>query len=376
MLSLFSILLLLSLAYSAALLYLRQGLSNLKYEHNRNELSASVIIAARDEAANIKACLNCVLRQEEPPQNYEVIVIDDRSEDETASIVRRLTKQHNNLRLLKIEDETAGISPKKRALQMGIQNSRGEIIVTTDADCFPGPQWLNQLMQQFAPEVGLVAGYNPYIVKKGPAQTFRKILALDYFAMAAVAAAGAGLNFPLSCSGGNLAYRKKLYEALGGFANTASMISGDDDLFLERVRDETNWQIRYSVTPETFVPTLPPESLFEFFHQRFRYASKGRYYAPKVVAGLLAVYLLSAGLTVGMLLCLFLPEIRLGVFSVFLLKSAAEFYFLKKAGAIFRQKFALHIYLLTALLHPCYIVLAVLGGQFAGFTWKGKRHRR
>ena len=364
------LLLALALAYAGALLYLKKGLARLTAGANKTQPLMSVLIAARDEEENIEDCLRCVLGQNYPA--FEVIVIDDRSSDGTPAIVSEWQERYPNLRLLQIRDDAPGMSPKKRALQLGIEQSRGEIIVTTDADCLPGPNWLAGLARHFDPKVGLVAGYNPYVMKDGPASLFHEALALDYFAMAAVAAASAGLGFPLSCSAGNLAYRRRVYEKLGGFGKPGALASGDDDLFMQRVREETRWRLRDAVSPAPFVSQAPPEGLRDFLQQRFRYASKGRAYSGPVVAGLAGVFLLNLALALGLALSLIVPEMLSWVIPGFLLKAAAEFAFLRGAGRVFGHGVSLGIFALTATAHPFYLVIAVLGGQFGGFEWKGR----
>lgn len=365
---------LLTTVYVLVLILLRTGLRNLKAGTSRKQPNVSVIIAARNEEKNIHACLTAILAQSYPKQKLEIIVIDDRSEDRTAEIVKNFAASHTQIKLLQIQEPSLHLAPKKRAIDSGIRHATGEIIVTTDADCEPGAFWIIELMKYFEPDVGLVAGFNPYKNGHFKKPLCHQMLALDYFAMACVAAASAGFGYPISCSGGNLAYRKKVYLQLGGFKKISNWISGDDDFFLEQVREKTPWKIRYATNPQTFVPTVPPENLKDFVHQRIRYASKGSHYKLPVTLGLISVYLLNLLMTIGLIITLFNHKILPIWFAGFLGKTLAEFVLLKKGVKVFSLKFNLSTFFLTEVLHPIYIVLAGFLAQFKDFQWKGEEY--
>jgi hypothetical protein len=228
-------------------------------------------------------------------------------------------------------------------------------------------------MRHFQPEVGMVAGFTPYHTGDRHGTRWQKILALDYFSMASVAAAAAGLGYPVSCCGGNLAYRKSVYHQVGGFRHIAGWISGDDDLFLEQIREQTGWQIRYMTEKETYVPTHPPENFGAFCQQRIRYASKGARYTSPVVAALFAVYSLNLMLVVGGVMAVFSVFWTLPALAAWLLKTTAERRFLITAKTVFDYHFDRQTFWLTAILHPAYITFAGLLGQFFDFHWKGER---
>ncbi|MFQ6116442.1 MAG: glycosyltransferase, partial [bacterium] len=319
-------------------------------------------------------CLTATLNQTYPRNKYEIIVIDDRSEDNTAEIVRNVAVHHEQISLFQIKNSSSHLAPKKRAIDLGIRHASGEIIVTTDADCQPGLYWLPEMVKYFDSDVGVVTGFNPYRTKNSNKPLFHGMLAVDYFAMACVAAASAGLGLPVSCSGGNLAYRKQVYLQVGGFQNIHGWISGDDDFFLEQVRENTTWKIRYAVNPATFVSTEPPEDLKEFIHQRIRYASKCRHYKAPMTLGLVGIYLLNLLLLLGLFVLPFIPKLFPIWLFGFFTKVLAEYKFLRTGQRIFQIQFNPYVFFLTAVLHPVYIVLSGFLGQFANFQWKGEQY--
>jgi len=364
------------LCYIFALQKLTNGIGPPRKGKNRKLHTVSVIIPARNEELHIGRCLQALLQQDYPFQLLQILVIDDRSEDRTAEVVKQYSCMSRTIELIQIKETKPGFSPKKNALHEGIQHVTGEIIFTTDADCIPGPHWISQTMLFFEAGTGMVAGYNPYKILSTNENSFTEMLNLDYFAMAAVAAACANLNYPVSCTGGNLAYRKLVYEETGGFAQFSNLPSGDDDLFMQQVREKTKWQIRYSTNPQTFVPTEPPTSFKEFVLQRIRYASKGRFYAKPVSLTLMAVYLLNLILVVISALTIVDLNFLAPAITGFFIKSIAELIFLKKAANIFSYKFRKVTFWLTAFLHPLYITIAGLLGQVSGFSWKGENYAR
>jgi cellulose synthase/poly-beta-1,6-N-acetylglucosamine synthase-like glycosyltransferase len=127
----------------------------------------SIIIAARNEAYNIAGTLQSLLAQDYPRDLMEIIVVDDRSEDDTSEIAIKFSKNDNRIKLVRQSEITKGISPKKQALEKGIEASSGEIILTTDADCYHDPGWIRALVSAMTPEVGMVIGqarFTPPIV--------------------------------------------------------------------------------------------------------------------------------------------------------------------------------------------------------------------
>jgi cellulose synthase/poly-beta-1,6-N-acetylglucosamine synthase-like glycosyltransferase len=359
----------LTFLYAVALLKLQGGFKNLKAGQNKTQPNVSVVIAARNEEDTIGCCLAAVLNQTYPKHKLEIIVIDDRSEDGTFEAIQKLAGANGQIKLLQIKDRSAHLAPKKRAIDLGIQNASGEIIVTTDADCQPGPEWISKLIKHFEPNVGMVAGFNPY--KTENPSLFYQMLSLDYFAMASVAAASAGLNYPLSCTGGNLAYRKTVYLETGGFTKFSNWVSGDDDFFLEQIRENSNWEICYATNPKTSVPTAPPETFKDFVQQRIRYASKAGHYSPKVTLGLVGIYLMNLLILIGPILSIVKPQILLVWLTGWAFKTLSEFIFLKRGEKKFQTKFKSTVFLLAAVMHPIYIVLAGLLGQVSNFSWKG-----
>jgi cellulose synthase/poly-beta-1,6-N-acetylglucosamine synthase-like glycosyltransferase len=270
--------------YALVILALMIGIRRLRQSGFEETPFVSVIVAARNEEARIAGLLECLVRQDYP--QYEIIVINDRSSDRTSAIVEQFQKQHPRLRKLDITLLSQDMPSKKHALAQGIAACKGEILMFTDADCLPPSSWISLLVRGFEKNVGLVAGYSPYRLERHSATATRSFIATllrnfvqyEEFKGAIWSAGSIGLNRGWLCTGRSLAYRRVVYEEVGGFENIKHSVSGDDDLFLQMVRRNTSWQIRYVTSPGSFVPTYPPPTFGEFVRQRTRHFSAGKYF--------------------------------------------------------------------------------------------------
>lgn len=343
---------------------------------NKNEdnsaLKVSVIITARNEEKNLPGLIECLKDQHIENLDVEFILVNDRSEDATAQIINSITGTSQLFKAIHIEERISGYGPKKRAIDTAIKQANGDIILLTDADGRPGKYWVKSMVSYFLNGADMVIGYAPYKVHKSDG-IFKKMLALEYFSIASIALASAATGFPITCVGTNMAYRKKVYQELDGFGEYKSFISGDDDLFLTRVREAGNYKIDYATDKQCHVFNNPPKSLNQFVNQRLRYASKGFNYPLKVTL-MLATYVvfnivLLAGLILGILSSV---QLLLLTLTCFLLKSLFEIIFLKKAADTLGDRRFLKYYFPASLLHIPYILFFGILGQLKIFKWAEK----
>jgi len=280
-----SLLLLFSAAfYLVVHIGLITGLKRCRQSKSTFQPLVSVIVAARDEENTIGLLLDCLLKQ--AYTNLEIIIVNDRSTDRTADIIADFQSKNPAIKRIDITSVSNDMPAKKNALIAGIESSKGEILCFTDADCFPPPAWVQELVRQFEPEVGLVAGYSPYMIPVEKAVTngilknmLFKFIGYEEFRAAIWSSGAIGWNIGWLCTGRNLAYRRKVYDEVGGFEKIKQSISGDDDLFLQLVRKQTEWKIRYLKAKENFVPTLPPVSFNAFVEQRKRHFSASKIFS-------------------------------------------------------------------------------------------------
>jgi cellulose synthase/poly-beta-1,6-N-acetylglucosamine synthase-like glycosyltransferase len=359
-----------SLLYGAILLVCTIALILYRSPRSSAQPFVSVVISARNEAERIGTCLEALARQSYPRDRYEVIVVDDRSDDDTASVVRRFERRLPALTVLRIDTPDPDMAPKKFAIQTGIQAARGRIILCTDADCRPEPKWIESMTACFTESVGMVIGYSPIDPSRG-LSVLQPFVALDSLALASLACASALWKKPVTATGRSLAYRREVFDEVGGFRSIGRFISGDDDLLLQLVR-KTHWSVAYCT--ESLVPTDPPSGYRQFMHQKIRQASKGRHYTPGTIATLVWIYFFNLSLVLWAPWGWWHGEPLAAM--PLLIKLIADFGLLMTGGIRFRRLRFLLAYPLIGLLHPLYIVVFGAWGQFGKFEWKDQEHAR
>jgi cellulose synthase/poly-beta-1,6-N-acetylglucosamine synthase-like glycosyltransferase len=281
-----------SLAYGFVLLGFVRGIRALRKFHRAAIAawpSVSVILPARNEAEVVERTLLSLFDQDYPG-DWQIVVVDDRSTDDTPFILARLACMNDRLSVVTVT-EPAPRSPKKNALALGIKQSQGEIIVTTDADCEYDAGWLRSMVSHMSEDVGVVAGLTVFDLPVEDVPAWQKIQWLDFVAQQFLAAGAIGAGVPSSCNGSNLAYRREVYNSISGFGKSAAIVSGDDVLFAQRVAKLTSWKVAYATERESVVRSLPVLTIGEMFYQRIRWASKGLSYRRSMLFFLTGMYI-------------------------------------------------------------------------------------
>ncbi len=234
----------------------------------------SVIICARNEADNLQKFLPSVLEQDYP--DFEVIVVNDSSEDNTDEILKLFKAKYAHLRSTFVPIGTRIISSKKLALSLGIKAASHEHILLTDADCCPmSKNWISSMIRNFTPETDIVLGYGAYFEEKS---FLNKLITFDTLFIALQYLGMAYAKKPYMAVGRNLAYRKSVFLKNGGFARTLKFSAGDDDLFINRVANKTN--IRIEASPESITHSTPKKTLKKWHSQKERHLSVAKQYSP------------------------------------------------------------------------------------------------
>lgn len=232
----------------------------------------SVIICARNEIDNLRLNLGSILEQDYP--DFEVVVVNDCSNDGSDWYLRDLSAQYKRLKVVTIEDHPRFKHGKKFAVTLGIKAAKNENLLFTDADCKPASdQWIKIMQSNFSEQTEIVLGYSPYEFKAGILnrlirfETF--ITALNYFAYAIS-------GDPYMGVGRNIGYKKSLFFRGKGFASHMHILSGDDDLFVNQNATKTNTRIE--IHPDAHVWSEPKTSLSAFFSQKLRHQGAGKAY--------------------------------------------------------------------------------------------------
>ncbi|MDP6779930.1 MAG: glycosyltransferase [Candidatus Latescibacteria bacterium] len=337
----------------------------------------TVVVAARDEEPYIQACLESLVCQTYPADRFEVLVVDDGSQDRTPETTARIAEKHGHVRALAVGDAFPELAAKKRPLSVGIREARGELILTTDADCRVPPTWVTGMVACFEPEVGVAIGYSEVKPRGSPLTFFERLQALDFLALMSASAGSANLGIPLAATGQNLAYRKALFDAVGGFGPIGHRPSGDDVLLLQLMRRTGRGRIVFAGGEETRVSTWRTESPAGFWRQRRRWASNAScqirlnpafaiYLSAVFLVCLIAPAALITGTAEGG------PGLPLACLGG---KAIADLAVLWRGARVFGRQDLLRALPVWEILHLPYTALIGILGTLTGFTWKGRRHR-
>ena len=335
----------------------------------------SVIIPARNESTYIRACLQSVVNNSYPGDLFEIIVVDDHSEDDTAQQVLELQSTYPQISLLRLQDYPDWVTTqayKKKAIELAISKSKGSWIVTTDADGEVPVNWLLQFDNYIQKnEPVFVAAPVMYYSRGGLLQVFQQ---LDFMSLQGITAASVSAGFHSMCNGANLAYRKDIFWSVGGFAGHEHLASGDDMLLMHRIKASYPNQIGYIFSRDSMVLTEPAASWGTFFQQRIRWASKAESYREKKIFGvLLGVWLLNAALAMGLLLVLFHQVNWMQWVIVVLIKTIGELYFLTPVARFFQAEAQMAYFPFLQPLHIVYTITAGWLGKFGSYQWKQRK---
>jgi cellulose synthase/poly-beta-1,6-N-acetylglucosamine synthase-like glycosyltransferase len=233
----------------------------------------SVIVAARNEAENLEVLLPALLEQQYFG-TFEVIVALDRCTDRSLEVVKSFSLKWQSLKWIEIEKLPSGVAPKKYALTQAIESARYPWLAFTDADCLPGPLWLESLHQHFDEKTELIIGTSPYQKRSGLLNLF---IRFETFVTAFLYTNLARVGFPYMAVGRNLAYRKSFFEKAGGFAGHLTRLSGDDDLLVNHHASSGHTAVM--ATRESMVESMPATSWKQWFRQKTRHLSASGNYS-------------------------------------------------------------------------------------------------
>jgi glycosyltransferase involved in cell wall biosynthesis len=287
----------------------------------------SVIICARDEAANLAKNLPGSLVQQYRT-THEVIVVDDNSFDDSKYLLEEFKKTFKQLHVVELKQEAKFIPGKKFPLSVGIKTAKYEVVLLTDADCVPASEfWIDKMQQTYDEQTEIVLGYGAHHKKNG---LLNKLIRWETFHTAMQYLSYAIAGNPYMGVGRNLSYKKTVFFRHKGFSAYNNIASGDDDLFIKTAATKTNTKI--NIDADTFTLSEPAKNWSQWMKQKSRHYSTAKYYKP-VHKFLLGVYSFSHFLFYPLLaasIIFYGWQYALVVFSIRFLLQAVVFYLCMK----------------------------------------------
>lgn len=364
------------------LLYGWKKIPEFSSENSPAEIRFSIIIPFRNEAENLPQLLNSLIVINYPLSKFEIILVNDESEDNSVKIIEEFQQTPLDFNLKVLENNRISNSPKKDAINTAINSANFEYIITTDADCQVSENWLKSY-NDFILKTGnkLVAGpvglISPLVAHK-PFK-HRKILrnfeALDILSLQASTAGAFGIKQAFMCNGANLCYKKNTFLEVSGFSGNSQIASGDDVFLLEKFQQE-NYKIGFLKSKEVIVYTKPQQSFGDLVSQRIRWTSKAPAYKSLFAKFTgISVLLMNLSLVFAVFLALFQLLPYQPILIIFLIKFNLDFILIYNSAKFFQQETVLRSYFWSSIFYPFFSTFVALKSIFSDFNWKGRQFK-
>ena len=348
---------------------------------DKNEsLFISIIIPARNEEKNIGSCIQSIISQTFPSNNFEIIVVNDHSTDNTTNVV--LSFKQENIHLINLEDFTKAQvlnSYKKKSIETAMQFAKGELIVTTDADCIMPEKWLETLAACYKEKSPVFVAL-PVVFKNAKSSDsflkrfFKNFQSLDFMMLQGITGASVYKRFHAMCNGANLAYQKKVFYEVNGFEGIDRLASGDDMLLMHKIQKRYPEKIMFLKSKNVIVETASAETFKDFINQRIRWASKADQYTDKkITAVLLLVYFLNVWIFILGISSFFSVKAFYYFLISIAIKTTVEFIFLFPVSKFFGKQKLLWWFFPAQPFHILYTIVAGFLGKFGSYQWKERR---
>ncbi len=330
----------------------------------------SVVVAYRNEEKNIGQLLNDLIRQRYPSDRFEIIMVNDYSEDGSTGIVENCKlKSTVSISSVQLTDQQSG---KKDAINQGIESSRGKYILLTDADCRVSENWISSyasFIQMNNDKPVFIIGLVDFKPSYG---IFPQLQNLEFLCLVASGSGAAGIGMPIYCNSANLMFSRDTFDAINDPLKR-KIVSGDDTFLLHHLKRVHPKEIFVLKAVDATVKTQPAASLKEFANQRIRWISKGRYYTDPHIVISSAIVILSNLVVLAWMIAAFV-SVSVLYFLPFLFKMIVDWIWMIPVLSFFRQKKLHRLIPLLSLLYPFYVMIFSVAGLFGRYSWKGRHH--
>ncbi len=329
----------------------------------------TIIIPFRNEAENISALSKSLVQIIYPKDCFEIIFVNDGSTDNSVPLLTEFIIKNNNWKL--IDNQRKSNSPKKDAINLAINHTKYNWIITTDADCMVPKEWLtsyNSFVDKNN-QVKMIAAPVSYKINNTFLHQFQL---MDFLSLIGTTIGSFGLKKPFMCNGANLCYNKKTFFEVNGFQGNDYISSGDDVFLLEKINAQYPNQVKYLKSTDTLVITKPENTFKSLLNQRIRWASKTS--ATKSVfskfIGILV--LLMNFITLWTLIFgLWFTEFTIVLVVILALKLIIDYVLINKTYQFVNQKMSVLNYMKSSLFYPFFVVYVMIKSMFTKVSWKG-----
>ena len=331
----------------------------------------SILIPARNEGETIAFCLQSLVSQKYSSENFEILILNDHSTDNTSEQVISFIENHptHQIRLVNLGDHTEE-GAKKEAVTYGVSIAKNQYIILTDADCSRGENWL-LCLDAFIQKKQAKMIYGPVLFQAQ--NVFEKIQALEFSGLVGIGASAIHLKNPNMCSAANLIFEKEVFAEVGGYQNNHNLASGDDEFLLHKVFKKYPDQVFFLKNPEAIVETSPNSSVQQLTQQRRRWVSKSTKYEDRYITAILVgAYFFNFTLFFNLVIGFFnLDFLNIGL-NQLIIKIGVEGLFLFTILRFFKQTKLIFFLPLAEPFHILYVLIIGVWANIASYQWKGR----
>jgi cellulose synthase/poly-beta-1,6-N-acetylglucosamine synthase-like glycosyltransferase len=360
-------------AFITRLIFGFSKIKTVKYAGAFPKTTFSIVIPFRNEAENLPSLLESIKNLNYPKTLFEVIFIDDFSEDTSEKLIYKWRMDNGEFHVTLIESVRISGSPKKDAIARAVPIVVNDWIVTTDADCVLPESWLATLNDHILDhDVRMIAGPVVYKGKNNFSHHFQQ---MDLLSLQGATMGSFGIGKPFMCNGANFAYDKKLFAELKGFEGNDNNASGDDVFLLQKAVAKYPEKVHYLKSTQAIVVTKPVDGWPGLFYQRVRWASKTASYENDFGETLAwVVFLGNLALVAGFALSVAKLFAWKYLLALFILKFVVDTILLIQANGFLRHReFFFPVF--SALLYPFFSVAVALYSVVGKYEWKGRKFR-
>lgn len=327
----------------------------------------SIVVPIRNEALNLLSLFHSLEKLRFPDERFEVILVDDHSEDNSKNIFDEYIKRSSlNIKWVRLDVD----SGKKAALNKGILLTTGQVIVTTDGDCIVSSGWLETL-DTYYQDSGTKMVFGP--VAFHTEQTFfHHLQQIEFLSLVGAGAASLTLKIPNMCNGANLSFTKEVFEEIGGYKENEDIPSGDDEFLMHAIYHKYPNGVFFNKSEQALVNTYSLKDLTSFFSQRKRWSSKWRHYKnDKAKYMAMFIALTNVIIIYAFFYLLLSLSIPLGI--LIFIKIILEGLFIYRVVSYYKKPFKIGHFILLEICYPFYVVMFGLASNFGSYIWKGRR---
>lgn len=350
------------------------GLYNLKEKNYNIDKSSttkvSVLIAARNEEENIENILLSLYNQIFPKELFEVIIVDDHSEDNTKTIIDNFINNNKDFNMQVFISEGKG---KKAAISQALHKAKNHLIIVTDADCILNTLWIENIVAFYQKTKSKMI-LAPVLLT--PSNTlFEKMQVLEHLSLMGSTAGSAAIGFPVMCNGANMAYEREAALEVEKLRHDFNIPSGDDMFLLEQfVKNYGYKNVKFLLSKSAIVKTKTCKTIKDFFKQRRRWVSKTKSYTNwKIITTALIVFFFNISIISLLISAFFIPALWSLYVLLTLLKFFIDFPLLKNITNFMNQSNLMKWALPLEFIYPFYVTFTAISGLLINVSWKGQK---